>query len=407
MRALSRPRAFDRKRYSELRRRFTTRATRAWSRASAAHLCPPGGLSGVLIHRILVCRPNHRLGNLLLLTPLLDEIARLLPDARVDIVAAGNDARRVFGTFGNVDTVHMLSRRVVRHPLGTIRTVLRIRRTRYDLAIDPCEASQSSRLLLRAARARHALGVLQQDLFPDHHSKDPLQRMPRHMAQLPVWLLRRALAPESHEDASACPPLSLRLSNAELALAHATLARLLGDAALQGHRPVIGLFADATGQKKYPRAWWKRYIAVLTTACPACVLVEILPPDGRPRLALQLPTFAASDPRAVAALIACMRAFVCADCGVMHLASASGTPTLGLFSITEIARYRPYGHGSIAINTSSKTADDVARLTQAWLAGIATGAAAPTARKAVTRPGADACEAHAVSADLWNMGATS
>lgn len=48
-------------------------------------------------------------------------------------------------------------------------------------------------------------------------------------------------------------------------------------------------------------------------------------------------------------------AFVTADCGVMHLASAAGVRTTGLFKVTDASRYGPYGLGS-----SSIAADDMA-----------------------------------------------
>ncbi|RZJ31083.1 MAG: lipopolysaccharide heptosyltransferase family protein, partial [Flavobacterium sp.] len=37
---------------------------------------------GATIKQVLVCRPNHRLGNLLLITPLLDELSTIFPDCQ-------------------------------------------------------------------------------------------------------------------------------------------------------------------------------------------------------------------------------------------------------------------------------------------------------------------------------------
>lgn len=36
----------------------------------------------------------------------------------------------------------------------------------------------------------------------------------------------------------------------------------------------------------------------------------------------------------------------------MHLACASQTPVLGLFSVTKPEKYEPYGNNSLAINTT-------------------------------------------------------
>ena len=49
--------------------------------------------------------------------------------------------------------------------------------------------------------------------------------------------------------------------------------------------------------------------------------------------------------------------FIAADNGVMHLASAVNTPTVGLFMITEEAVYKPYNDGSFSVNTNEISID--------------------------------------------------
>ncbi|THD03408.1 hypothetical protein B1991_18385, partial [Rhodanobacter lindaniclasticus] len=50
------------------------------------NLCEPGGLPRAGIHRVLVCRPNHRLGNSVLISPLIAEIEALYPGADAESV---------------------------------------------------------------------------------------------------------------------------------------------------------------------------------------------------------------------------------------------------------------------------------------------------------------------------------
>ena len=45
----------------------------------------------------------------------------------------------------------------------------------------------------------------------------------------------------------------------------------------------------------------------------------------------------------------------------MHLASASGTPTIGFFSVTTLEVYEPYNPGSKGLNTENLTLDDIFR----------------------------------------------
>ena len=157
MKAILIQRVFNRKRYSELRRRLVRRALRPWSRARDAATTLLGGVDAAEVRGVLICRPNHRLGNLLLLTPLVCELQALFPRATVDIVLAGDHGAELFRGFPNVRRIYSLSRRMVRHPFATSHIALQIRREHYDLAIDPCETSQSSRLLVALARPRHVL----------------------------------------------------------------------------------------------------------------------------------------------------------------------------------------------------------------------------------------------------------
>lgn len=360
----------NRQRYSELRRRLVRNALLPLFRTRGARLRQTRDLSQREIRRILVCRPNHRLGNLLLLTPLVAELQRAFPDAEVDMVLAGDDGAALFGAFGNVKHIYALSRRMIRHPLTLVRTALQIRRAHYDLAVDPCEASQSSRLLVVLANAEHVIGLPRDGTVDDPEERTAMLHAPKHMAQWPVYLLRSASARRPPDTERDFPELDIRLSADERKQPREVLDGLLRAHGKSHAQLVVGVFAEATGGKRYPRDWWQRFIAEVRAHHPDCAFFEILPPDGQPRLALDLPTFCSRNPRDVAAMISNMTCFVSADCGVMHLASASGAPTLGLFSVTEVPKYEPYGRGSRALVTNGKTPEEIARLASAHMEGL-------------------------------------
>jgi hypothetical protein len=61
----------------------------------------------VPVARILVIRPNHRLGNQLLLTPLLQEIEKLYPAAKVSLLVKGSAAPAIFKSY-KLDNVFQL-----------------------------------------------------------------------------------------------------------------------------------------------------------------------------------------------------------------------------------------------------------------------------------------------------------
>jgi len=52
---------------------------------------------------------------------------------------------------------------------------------------------------------------------------------------------------------------------------------------------------------------------------------------------------------------------ISADCGVMHLAVASGTPTIGMFSITDAKIYGPYGSHNAHLVTQGMTPQEAAK----------------------------------------------
>ncbi len=345
--------------------------------ASDARLMPMTCLSDTDVHHILICRPNHRLGNLLLLTPLLTEIQQRFPGADVDIVLAGAHGPELFKTFSNVKHIYCLSRRMVRHPIAVVRTALRIRKAHYDLAIDPCEASQSGRLLVAVAGAKYAIGLPRdRTMVGLDGTCNSMADTPHHMAQWPVYLLRRALVRRWPESGNDFPALDIRLSSSERARARAILERMTHE----GMPPtpfVIGVFAEATGAKGYSKEWWQCFVHIVHEQHPDATLVEIAPADGQPRFGNEVPFFSSPSPREVAAVISNMTCFVSADCGVMHLASAAGTPTIGLFSVTDASKYAPYAHGSRALDTNGKSPEDVAQeasmLITTFRAGIPVG----------------------------------
>lgn len=336
---------------------------------SDARLAPATGLSGADVRRILICRPNHRLGNLLLLTPLVIELEQTFPNARIDIVLAGEHGAELFRTFRRVGHIYTLSRRMVRHPLAVLRTVMAIRRVHYDLALDPCETSQSSRLLAAIAGARHVIGIPRGQ--SGREGSAPMDRAPTHMAQWPVFLLRSMLAPSSTQRVDDYPPMDIQLSPEEQQRARATLEQAM-HAEGRLAQPVIGVFAAATGAKGYGVDWWQRFIRVVGARHPDAAIVEIVPADGRPRLAGELPSFGSPSPREVAAVIANMTCFVSADCGVMHLANAAGVPTIGLFKASDSLKYAPYGHGSQALDTNGKSPEEVAELASTLIGAFRT-----------------------------------
>jgi len=356
----SAPAGMPERRWDALRHRVVGRFFAGLFGGVGRALCEPGQLPVRGIHRVLICRPNHRLGNALLISPLLAEVEALYPGAEIDIVSAGHAAGTLFGNRFLVRQVISLPSRIARHLWLSVKLLRQVRGNSYDLAIDASNGSQSGRLLLAIVRARFKLG------FPDEQVGDRSAwhglPYPEHFAQRGVFLLRTAYAGEVRR---AYPPLNMRLSDDDRAQARQALAGILGES--MPRQRVVGIFANATGAKRYGTDWWMQFLDALQKLQPEARIVELVADHGRSQLGEKFPAYYTRDLARLAAVMANMQAVISADCGVMHLAVASGTPTLGLFSVTSAEKYGPYGPSNHAVDTRALSAPEVAATASDWL----------------------------------------
>jgi ADP-heptose:LPS heptosyltransferase len=167
----------------------------------------------------------------------------------------------------------------------------------------------------------------------------------RHVAKLPVYLLREALK-EQHRETY--PGLGIALSATERAWGRAMLDEIAG-----GDGPVVALFTAATGGKHLGADWWQDFAARCASAMPGARIVEIVPLAGRSVLDNRWPTYYSTDLRRLAAVLSAASRVVAADCGVMHLACAANVPTAGLFRGTNIPEWGPYGSRDLALDVTS------------------------------------------------------
>lgn len=329
---------------------------------SAELLSTPSSAAGSPASRhahatILICRPNTRLGNTLLMTPLVEEIEATLPSAQVEILTACPAAHEVFREFPSVRRVHQLPFRGVRHPLRHLLTLLRVRRVRYDILIDPCPRSWTSRFLTRHLAARLKLGFAGGRKVAGIDVGVPFKGAPAHMGDYPVYLLRRGILGCDEEAArAASPKLDIRLTGAERLAGKEELERVLGTGRTG---PIVSVAAHATGEKRFGVDWWRGMIASLRARVPGVRVIEVRPPTGLAALP-ELPAYYSSRVRQVAAFVAAADCFVCADSGLMHLAAATDATTVGLFKVTEPRLYVPRRGASCAVTASDGAPELVA-----------------------------------------------
>jgi ADP-heptose:LPS heptosyltransferase len=300
------------------------------------------------IDRILICRTSHSLGNTLLLTPLLAELESVYPGAEIDIITQSPVARDLYGSFFSLRTIFLLPSRFPPHMLTVWRVVKAVRRTSYDLVIDPDHASKTARALLAIAHGRYKLGFCSPEKNGQVTHAVAIPEHVHHVAKLPVYLLRTALQRGNSGEAG-YPVPDIRLSRVERTAGSKALARIMSGAHASC-RPVVGVFANATGAKRLEAHWWEAMLNRLETLLPGYAFLEFTPVLGASMLDLRYPTQYCSDLRKLTAVISQLAAFISVDGGLMHVAWASGVTTLGLFTSTDIETWGPYGSNVTVIN---------------------------------------------------------
>lgn len=277
--------------------------------------------------RILFVTSN-RLGDAILSTGLLDHLIRTHPDAAITVVC-GPVAEGVFTRMPNRERTIVLRKRPYgRHWLPLWAETVT---TRWDLVVD-IRASALSWLVPTRRRAvmRRANG--------------------HKTAQLAAIL---GLVP---------PPLPVTWTAA------ADEAR--ASALLPVDRPLVALAPTANW---WPKIWPVERFAALFQALAAGPLPNAVPVvfagPGEAERALAAPLLAAlpeaidlvgrlSLPE-VAACLGRAALFVGNDSGLMHMAAATGAPTLGLFGPTNAAEYGPAGRRARAVLGGSARMEDL------------------------------------------------
>ena len=339
-----------------IRRRVATRGLRLFAGAESAPVVDwPLRQAGIL--RILICRTSQSLGNTLLITPLLQEIETVWPGAEVDIVTRNSVATEVFVGYASVRHVYCLPRRAASRPFDFVRQLRRLRRNRYDLAIDSDPRSRSGRALLAQSHARYKLGFIGAGKRHAVTHGVAIAEAPCHAGQIPVYLLRQAL----HRSAIDYPPLDLRLDGAEREEGRAIIARLVAPTDPRAKRGTIGIFANATGHKLLDSAWWRAFMPAIESAYPDFNFVEIAPGSGESLLDCRYPIYYSSSVRKLAKVLSGLSMMISLDCGIMHLARASGTRTAAIFTVTDSSQWGPYGPGAHVVDGREQSPEQTAR----------------------------------------------
>jgi ADP-heptose:LPS heptosyltransferase len=305
------------------------------------------------IKRILISRPNHRLGNLLLITPLVQEVTSIFPNAKIDLFVKGGLAPIVFENYKNINHIIELPKKPFKNLTDYFKVWIKLKRQKYDIVINVNKGSSSGRLSAQFSDAKYKFfGEHNLDLQKiysdyDHIAKNPVYEFRNFLTNLGFPIIDKPV-----------PLIDLKLSPLEINKGKKIVQQLVNN-----DKKTICIFTYATSDKCYSEIWWEKFYSKLVTELSEYNIIEILPVENVSQIDFKAPTFYSKDIREIAAVIANTIIFIGADSGIMHLASSALAPTVGLFSRANIDTYLPYGNRSMAINTNNGDVDN-------WIATI-------------------------------------
>lgn len=304
------------------------------------------------IKKVLISRPNKRLGNLILITPLVQEVTKTFPDCKIDLFVKGTLAPIVFENYGNIDKIIGLPKKPFKELVKYLKVWTLIRKRNYDMVINVDQNSSSGRLAVKFSTAKYKFfGDLPENVQLPYEDYD-------HIAKYPVYNFRYSLSQLGVEDKKESVSLiDLKLSENEIAKGKTILNGIVDE-----NKKSIAIFTYATGEKCYRVEWWEEFYEALKKEYAAEYnIFEILPVENVSQINFQAPSFYSKDVREIGSVMANSAIFIGADSGIMHLASASKVPTVGLFSGANVKKYEPYGNGSLGVDTNTNSIPDFIR----------------------------------------------
>src|SRR6056300_1205252 len=171
-----------------------------------------GSLKVEDIKKVMIVRPNHRLGNQLLLTPIVQEVIETFPGCEIDLFVKGGVAHPVFQNYKNIHQIIKLPKKPFSNLIKYLAVWFKIKAKRYDLVINGDKNSSSGRLLTSLSRARlKVFGDVHESITEKHDDY-------MHISKYPIYNLRYFLGkiglPYNEGD---LPVLDIKLNDEEIA----------------------------------------------------------------------------------------------------------------------------------------------------------------------------------------------
>lgn len=288
--------------------------------------------------RILLSRLRF-MGDVILTTPLIRQLKKTFPEARLSYLTQDTFAPLLLHN-PNLDEVISFPQRS--SLMAQARFYRQLRQRRFDLAID-LFGNPRSALMTWATGAKIRVGGDFRGRGKLYNVRVPAPAVEPNAIDF-HWRSLAALGIEKGDDRT-----EIFLTPAEKKWARECLVGFNLDLS----QPIIGLHPGATWpNKRWPEKYFaelalqlhKNGIQVLITQGPGeeSIVQEVIWRISAQQRDATITLLPVLSLRQLAGVQQQMRVFVSNDCGVMHLAVAGGTPTIGLFGPSQPHLWFPY-----------------------------------------------------------------
>lgn len=330
----------------KLTKRLELSGRKALRAALRATLPKPGTTADpdpAAVRRVLVIRQDNRIGNLVLVTPLIDGIRAAWPQASVDVLTSDAFPEVYEGNPSLRRVIAAPKKAFIGNPIRFLSFFRGLRAEKYDVAFDCShmhDFSLSSGAAARLTAAAVRVGYRRGDA--DLYLTRLVDLAPEGTHEMEIHLrLLRAIAPGAGLPAAETLSPRWMVSSDE---ARRAAGRWEEWGITEG--VAIGVFLGGRGPKRWPA---ERFAAIARIAVTAGRPVVFFGGPAEQDALAALPKVDGSTiapPLPLREFAATMRgcvAIVTADTGPMHVAVAVGVPTVAIFTASEPERYG-YAH---------------------------------------------------------------
>lgn len=311
------------------------------------------------ISSIVIIRPNYRIGNIILLTPLITELQNIIPDAKIDIIVGMKLAGDILEPMDNINKIIDIPREFLLHPLRMLQLIQNTRSKHYDLALNISAGSVSSELVTMLVNAKYKASFKNNKTFINLTHTVQREGCYTHSGSRPLELLKLFTSdlPSDNKE------LDIKLTTKELQEGEDALNLLLQKHNIEKRSKVIALFRNARFDKKIDDDWWNEWHQELLKEDSDIVIIDVLSPDILTKLNEKCLEYSNKNLRMLGSFFHACDVYISADTGPMHLACASKAKTVALFNKTDIQTYGTLGSDNVTIDIETKTPKDIALLT--------------------------------------------